>query len=76
MSASRLRAAVRGPASSFFRANASLLRPAVHPPLTARAAVALPGLLALPAATSHGFSSSAAARSEHQEESFEEFSAR
>lgn len=57
---SLLRIATRGPAASFFRA--TTVRPAVARPL---AAVARPT-----------FSSSSRLRSEHQEESFEEFSAR
>lgn len=61
MSASLLRVAARGP-SSFLRANMVAARPQ---PVAAR--------LALPVNT---FSTSVRMRSEHQEETFEEFSAR
>jgi cytochrome c oxidase subunit 5a len=61
MSASLLRVAVRGP-SSFLRANLVVARPQ---PMVARAAFAAPS-----------FSTSSRMRSEHQEETFEEFSAR
>lgn len=57
---SLLRIAVRGPATSFFRA--TTVRPAVARPLLA---VSRPT-----------FTTSSRLRSEHQEESFEEFSAR
>lgn len=60
---SLLRIAARGPATSFFRT--TTLRPAVARPLAAAAVVARPT-----------FSTSSCLRSEHQEESFEEFSAR
>ncbi|KAH6626402.1 cytochrome c oxidase subunit VA-domain-containing protein [Chaetomium sp. MPI-SDFR-AT-0129] len=61
MSASILRAAARGP-SSFLRANVVAARPQ---PMAARAVIATPS-----------FSTTARMRSEHQEETFEEFSAR
>lgn len=67
MSASLLRVAARGPATTFFRANT--LRTAQ--PLSARAAMILPGVIAAPT-----FSTSARLRSDHGEETFEEFSAR
>lgn len=71
MSASLIRVATRGPAATtFFRANT--IRPAAQP-LTARAAAVLPSILAVPSAN---FSTSARLRSEHAEETFEEFSAR
>ena len=73
MSASILRVAARGPATTFFRANT--LRSASQP-LTARAAVFVPGLLAGVPSAKNSFSSTARARSEHGEETFEEFSAR
>jgi len=78
MSASLLRVAARGTgpvASTFFRSNttSSLRYSACQAPLTARAAIVLPSLVAVP---STSFSSSAVQRSEHQEETFEEFSAR
>lgn len=74
MSASILRVAARGPAATtFFRANT--IRP-VAQPLTARAAAVLPSILAVPSATHSNFSTSARLRSEHAEETFEEFSAR
>lgn len=60
MSASLLRVAVRGP----LRANLVAARPQ---PMVARAALAL---------SSNSFSTSTRMRSEHQEETFEEFSAR
>ncbi|TPX17659.1 uncharacterized protein E0L32_012038 [Thyridium curvatum] len=66
MSASLLRVAARGPATTFFRANT--LRAAQ--PMTARAAMVLP-IVAAPS-----FSTSARLRSDHGEETFEEFSAR
>jgi len=70
MSASLLRAA-RGPSSTFFRANfVALARPQ---PLAARAGLVAPSLLAI---ASNNFSTSTRLRSEHQEETFEEFSAR
>jgi cytochrome c oxidase subunit 5a len=65
MSASLLRIAARGP-SSFLRANLVAARPQ---PMAARAALAVPSL-------SSNFSTSLRMRSEHQEETFEEFSAR
>lgn len=61
MSASLLRVAARGP-SNLLRANLVAARPQ---PITARAVLAAPS-----------FSTSARLRSEHQEETFEEFSAR
>ncbi len=73
MSASMLRVAARGPATTFFRANT--IRPTGSQPMTARAAVVLPTLLALPSVNS-SFSTSARLRAEHQEETFEEFTAR
>ncbi|KAK4156465.1 cytochrome c oxidase subunit VA-domain-containing protein [Chaetomidium leptoderma] len=66
MSASLLRVAARGP-SSFLRANLVAARPQ---PLAARAG------LAVASRPSNSFSTSARLRSEHQEETFEEFSAR
>ncbi|KAK3377754.1 cytochrome c oxidase subunit VA-domain-containing protein [Podospora didyma] len=69
MSASLLRAA-RGPSSSFFRANTIIARPQ---PLAARVGLVAPSLLA---ATNSNFSTTTRVRSEHQEETFEEFSAR
>ncbi|KAK0751996.1 cytochrome c oxidase subunit VA-domain-containing protein [Schizothecium vesticola] len=69
MSASLLRVAARGPATTFFRAN--LLAAARPQPLAARAGLVVPSLLAVPS-----FSTSSRLRSEHQEETFEEFSAR
>ena len=71
MAASLLRAA-RGPSSSFFRAN--LVAGARPQPLAARAGLVAPSVLAL--ASSNSFSTSSRMRSEHQEETFEEFSAR
>lgn len=65
MSASLLRVAARGP-SSFLRANLVAARPQ---PMVARAGLAAPSL-------SSSFSTSLRMRSEHSEESFEEFSAR
>lgn len=70
MSTSILRIAARGGPSTFFRAN-TIIRPAAAQPLTARAAVLVPALMA-----GSSFSTSARLQSEHQEESFEEFSAR
>ncbi|KAF6817316.1 Cytochrome c oxidase subunit 6, mitochondrial [Colletotrichum musicola] len=69
MSASIIRVAARG-STTFFRANP------VRQPLMARSAVIVPTMVAgVPAASS--FSTSARMRSgEHQEETFEEFSAR
>ncbi|KAK4241275.1 cytochrome c oxidase subunit VA-domain-containing protein [Achaetomium macrosporum] len=64
MSASLLRFAARGP-SSFLRANLVAARPQ---PIAARA-----GLVSMP---SNSFSTSSRMRSEHQEETFEEFTAR
>ncbi|KAH6640926.1 cytochrome c oxidase subunit VA-domain-containing protein [Chaetomium tenue] len=61
MSASLLRVAARGP-SNLLRANLVAARPQ---PIAARAVLAAPS-----------FSTSARLRSEHQEETFEEFSAR
>lgn len=66
MSASLLRVAARGP-SSFLRANFVAARPQ---PMAARAVLAVPSL------PTNSFSTSARMRSEHQEETFEEFSAR
>ena len=63
--ASLLRAAASRPATAFFRAN--LVQ--ASRPLASRA-----GLLV--ATTGAGFSTSARLRSEHQEETFEEFTAR
>ena len=76
MSASILRVAARGgrPATTtFFRANT--IRSATPQPLSARAAIVLPTLFALPSANS-SFSTSTRLRAEHQEETFEEFTAR
>jgi len=70
MAASLLRAA-RGPSSSFFRAN--IIAAARPQPLAARTGLIAPSFLAL---SSSNFSTSARMRSEHQEETFEEFSAR
>ncbi|KAK5662814.1 hypothetical protein OQA88_6225 [Cercophora sp. LCS_1] len=70
MSASLLRAA-RGPSTSFFRAN--VIAAARPQPLAARAGLVAPSLVAL---ASSNFSTSSRLRSEHQEETFEEFSAR
>lgn len=68
MSASSLlRIAARGSTSTFFRANTI----ARSQPLAARAGIVVPGLLA-----ANGFSTSARLRSEHHEETFEEFTAR
>ncbi|KXX81335.1 Cytochrome c oxidase subunit 6, mitochondrial [Madurella mycetomatis] len=66
MSASLLRVAARGPSSAVFRASIVAARPQ---PMAARAALAAPSL-------SNTFSTSSRLRSEHQEETFEEFSAR
>jgi cytochrome c oxidase subunit 5a len=71
MSATLLRAA-RGPSASFFRAN--IIAAARPQPLAARAGLVAPSLLALTASPS--FSTSSRLRSEHQEETFEEFTAR
>lgn len=71
MSASSLlRVASRGPTSStFFRANTAVFR---TQPLAARAGLVVPALLA-----ANSFSTSARLRSDdHQEETFEEFTAR
>ncbi len=65
MSASLLRVAVRGP-SSFLRAN--LVAAARPQPMAARASLAV--------ARPSSFSTSTRMRSEHHEETFEEFSAR
>ena len=65
MSASLLRVAVRGP-SSFLRAN--LVAAARPQPMATRASLAV--------ARPSSFSTSTRMRSEHQEETFEEFSAR
>ncbi|KAK1760814.1 cytochrome c oxidase subunit 6 [Echria macrotheca] len=70
MSASLLRAA-RGPSTTFFRAN--IIAAARPQPLAARAGLVAPSLVAL--ATSP-FSTTNRLRAEHQEETFEEFSAR
>ena len=69
MSASLLRVAARGPATTLFRAN--FLAAARPQPLAARAGLVVPSLLAAPS-----FSTSSRLRSEHLEETFEEFSAR
>jgi len=61
MSASILRNALRGPSSSVFRASTI----AARPQLAARARLAAPS-----------FSTTSRALSEHQEETFEEFTAR
>jgi cytochrome c oxidase subunit 5a len=66
MSASLLRVAARGP-SSFLRANLVVAR---AQPIAARAGLAVASL------PTSSFSTSARLRSEHQEETFEEFSAR
>lgn len=63
MSASLLRAAARGP-SSFLRTNIVAARPQ---PIAARAGLAAP---------TNSFSTTTRMRSEHQEETFEEFTAR
>lgn len=70
MSASSLlRVAARGSTSTFFRAN-TIVRP--QAPLAARAGLAVPSLL-----VASNFSTSARLRSgEHEEETFEEFTAR
>jgi len=70
MAASLFRAA-RGPSSTFFRAN--LVAAARPQPLAARAGLVAPSLLAV---STNSFSTSSSMRSEHQEETFEEFSAR
>jgi cytochrome c oxidase subunit 5a len=68
MSASSLlRIAARGSTSTFFRAN-TVVR---SQPLAARAGLVVPSLLA-----ANSFSTSSRLRSEHQEETFEEFTAR
>ena len=76
MSASLLRAVARGPSTTFFRANTSLLaaRPTAQP-LAARAGLVVPSLIAIPTG-SNNFSTTVRARSEHAEETFEEFTAR
>lgn len=66
MSASLLRVAVRGH-SSFLRANLVAVRPQ---PMAVRAVLAVPSL------PTSSFSTSSRLRAEHQEETFEEFSAR
>lgn len=68
MSASIVRVAVRGSPTTFFRANAVA---AARGPLAARAGFVVPTTLA-----STSFSTTTRMRSEHHEESFEEFSAR
>ncbi|KAI0397225.1 cytochrome c oxidase subunit [Xylariaceae sp. FL0594] len=60
-----LRVAVRGPTQTFFRA--------YRPVTPSRASVAVPALIA---GSSLNFSTTVARRSEHQEETFEEFTAR
>ncbi|KAJ2901502.1 Cytochrome c oxidase subunit 6 [Zalerion maritima] len=70
MSASLLRVAVRGPSTTFFRANP--IRPT---PLAARAGV-LPGIIAGSTLPTASFSTSQYMRSEHKEETFEEFTSR
>ncbi len=79
MAASMLRVAARGPAATtFFRANNNAVRRTAvsqQQPFAARAAPFLPTLLALPSARS-SFATSARLSSEHEEETFEEFSAR
>ncbi|KAL1860243.1 hypothetical protein VTK73DRAFT_7425 [Phialemonium thermophilum] len=70
MSASLLRVAVRGCSSNFFRSNTVAVRPQS---LVARTGLLVPSLLA---ASTNSFSTSSRMRSEHQEETFEEFSAR
>ncbi|KAH8888872.1 COX5A-domain-containing protein [Thozetella sp. PMI_491] len=72
MSASLLRAAVRGPSATFFRANTTVLAARPAQPLAARAGLVVPSLIAVP---SSNFSTTARVRSDH-EETFEEFSAR
>ncbi|KAK3358950.1 cytochrome c oxidase subunit VA-domain-containing protein [Lasiosphaeria hispida] len=72
MSASLLRAAARGSSCTFFRAN--IVAAARPQPLAARAALAAPSLLAV--SGNNAFSTSSRLRSEHQEETFEEFTAR
>lgn len=73
MSASILRAAARGPATTFFRANpvrpttSAAVASALHARTTVAAAVMVPSV---------SFSAAARLRSEHHEESFEEFTAR
>ncbi len=74
MSASLLRAAVRGPSTTFFRANTAVLAARPTQPLAARAGLIVPSLVAIP--TGSNFSTTARARSEHSEETFEEFTAR
>jgi cytochrome c oxidase subunit 5a len=66
MSASLLRVAARGP-SSILRANLAAARPQ---PMAPRAGLAVSNL------PSNSFSTSSRLRSEHQEETFEEFTAR
>ncbi|KAK0727945.1 cytochrome c oxidase polypeptide VI [Lasiosphaeria miniovina] len=73
MSSSLLRAAVRGPSTTFFRANAVVA--ARTQPLAARVGLVAPSLLAVSTNTS-SFSTTTRVRSEHKEETFEEFSAR
>jgi cytochrome c oxidase subunit 5a len=70
MSTSILRVAARGPSTSFFRSNVSI-RPR---PLTARAGLFVPSLLATGGSSSFG--TTAPRKAEHQEETFEEFTAR
>ncbi|EFX02757.1 cytochrome c oxidase subunit [Grosmannia clavigera kw1407] len=75
MSASILRVAARGPATTFFRANpirptasaGAAVASVLHARTTAVAAVMVPSV---------SFSAAARLRSEHHEESFEEFTAR
>jgi cytochrome c oxidase subunit 5a len=67
MASSILRIAARGSTSTFFRANTV----ARSQPLAARAGLLVPSLLA-----ANSFSTTTRMRSEHHEESFEEFTAR
>ncbi|KAL2021224.1 hypothetical protein VTK56DRAFT_7411 [Thermocarpiscus australiensis] len=67
MSATLLRVAARGPSTTVLRANLVAAR---SQPMAARAGVVAPSL------PSNSFSTSSRMRSEHQEETFEEFSAR
>jgi len=65
MSSSLIRVAVRGPTQTFFRA--------YRPVAPSRASAAVPALIA---GSSLNFSTTIARRSEHHEETFEEFTAR
>jgi cytochrome c oxidase subunit 5a len=67
MASSILRIAARGSTSTFFRAN-TVTR---SQPLAARAGLLVPSLLA-----ANSFSTTTRMRSEHHEETFEEFTAR